>query len=297
MKLATSNTHNFLLHYGAIAAGGVLLMAAIGWVFSSHQVPLPAAHPAPAHAAPAAPAHAAPTHPATAPAPTAPVAFGPVMLPAQPAPHGLRQGYAVRAIASSPAPATYGDQPVWTQLATAAEPAPTGSWSTAFPAALRAISPSSGLVQTTITAYVHMQNSGAHVFILSVSGGPAKTSLTIDGQAAPLASVARTCSAFGGCPQNPTTSAGSVNLAGGLHTLTVTTQTSVGDQAATMDVYQRGPTAAMPAAIQPWAVPVAAAGTTTPTPTPKRAPTCWLPSMPPTEAASLPPCAQPGGAP
>ncbi|MHB1773561.1 MAG: hypothetical protein ACYCST_17835 [Acidimicrobiales bacterium] len=264
MKLATSNTHNFLLHYGAIAAGGVLLMAAIGWVFSSHQVPLPAAHPAPAHAAPAAPAHAAPVHPAiiaratTAPAPTAPVALGPVELPAQPAPQGLRQGYAVRAVASSPAPATYGDRPVWTQLATAVEPAPTGSWSTAIPASLRAIAPSSGLIQTVITSYIRIATAGQHVLILSVSGGPAKAALTVDGQADSLAAVTRTCSAFGGCPQAPTTSAGSVTLAVGLHVLIVTTQTSVGDQAANLDIYMRGPGAAMPMAIVPWAVPAGA---------------------------------------
>jgi|GEM_PF-3467631 hypothetical protein len=268
MKLANSHTHNFLLHYGAIAAGGVLLMAAIGWVFSSHQVPLPAAHPA--HAAPAAQAHAAPTHPATvarttttAVAPTPAVAPGPVMLPAQPSPAGLRQGYAVRAIASSPAPATYGDQPVWTQLAAAAEPSATGSWSTSIPASLRAIAPSAGLVQTQLTAYVRVLNSGQHVLILSVSGGPAKAALTIDGQAAPLALLARTCGVFTGCPQAPTTSAGSVTLAVGLHVLIVTTQTSVGDQAANLDIYMRGPGAAMPMAIVPWAVPAAAGATTT----------------------------------
>lgn len=305
MKLANSHTHNFLLHYGGIAAGAVLLMAAIGWVFSSHQVPLPAAHPAPAHAAPAAPAHAAPTHPATvarttttAVAPTPAVALGPVELPAQPSPAGLRQGYAVRAIASSPAPATYGDQPVWTQLAAAAEPSATGSWSTSIPASLRAIAPSAGLVQTQLTAYVRVLNSGQHVLILSVSGGPAKAALTIDGQAAPLASVARTCSAFGGCPQNPTTSAGSVTLAVGLHVLTLTAQTSVGDQAATMDAYMRGPGAAMPVAIVPWASPAGVAGTTTAAATPQKgAPSCWRPGMPLAEATRLPPCAQPGGAP
>ncbi len=300
MKLAQSHSHNFLLHYGGIAAGAILIVSAAGWIFSRPLPQLPATHPAPAHVAQT---HAAPTHPAsiahatTAVAPTL-AALGPVELPAQPTPTGLRQGYAQRAIASSPMPAVYGDQPQWTPLATAAEPSATGSWSTGVPQALRSIAPSAGLVQTVITAYVRVQNSGQHVLILSMSGGPAKASLTIDGQAAPLASVARSCSAFGGCPQNPSTSAGSVNLAPGAHVLTLTITTAVGDQAATLDVYERGPSAAMPMAITPWGVPAGAAGTTTAAATPQKgAPTCWRPSMPPAEAPSLPPCATAGGAP
>lgn len=299
MKLAQSHSHNFLLHYGGIAAGAILIVSAAGWIFSRPLPQLPATHPAPAHVAQT---HAAPTHPAsiahatTAVVPT-PAALGPVELPAQPAPAGLRQGYALRAIASSPTPAVYGDTPQWTPLATAAEPAPIGSWSTAVPAALRAIAPSAGLVQTRLTAYVHVQNSGAHVFILSVSGGPAKAALTIDGQAAPLAAVTRTCGVFTGCSQNATTSAGSATLAKGLHVLVLTAQTAVGDQAATLDVYERGPTAAMPTAIQPWGVPAGAAGTTTAAATPQKGAPCWRPSMPLAEVTSLPPCAQPGGAP
>ncbi len=267
MKLAQSHTHNFLLHYGSIAAAGVLIMAAIGWVFSgSHEPPLPATYPAPAHVAPVHPA--APARPATVAratsAPTPAVALGSVMLPAQPAPAGLRQGYAQRAIASSPAPATFGDQPQWTALATTVEPSATGSWSTSIPAALRAIAPSSGLTQTTLTAYVRVAHAGAHVLILSVSGGPTKAALVIDGQAAPLAQIARTCSAFGGCPQAPTTSAGSVALATGMHVLTLTTQTAVGDAPATLDIYMRGPGSAMPTAIVPWAVPAGVAKGATP---------------------------------
>ena len=213
--------------------------------------PLPAAHPA-------APARPATIARATS-APSTAVALGPVMLPAQPAPAGLHQGYAQRSIASSPAPATYGDQPIWTQLAATVEPSATGSWSTAIPAALRAIAPSSGLVQTQITAYVRVATAGAHTLILSVSGGPAKAALAIDGQAAPLAQIARACNAFSGCPQANTTGAGSVTLAAGLHVLTVSAQDAVGDPAATLDVYMRGPGAAMPTAIQPMAVPAGAA--------------------------------------
>ncbi len=296
-----SHTHSFLLGYLALGAVAVI---GVGMLFDALQnhwagvEGVPAAKPVPTHAAPAHPATVAHTATTTAPAPVA-AALGPVELPAQPAPSGLRQGYAVRAIASSPLPAAYGDRPQWTALATAAEPSPTGSWSTAVPQALRSIAPSAGLVQTTLTAYVRAANAGAHVLILSVSGGPAKAELTVDGQAAPLAQIARACSAFGGCPQANTTSAGSVTLAQGLHVLTLTATTAVGDQAATLDVYERGPSAAMPTAITPWSVPAGAAGTTTAVATPKKqAPTCWRPrSMPPAEAPSLPPCAQPGGAP
>lgn len=302
MKLANSHTHNFLLHYGGIAAVAVLLMAAIGTVFSSHQPPLPAAKPASAravvvsaHPAPTTPAHSATT--ATAPMPA--VALGPVELPAQPAPAGLRQGFALRAIASSPLPATYGDQPQWTALATVAEPSATGSWSTGVPQALRSIAPSSGLIQTTITGYIRIAHDGPHVLILSVSGGPAKAELTIDGQAAQLASVVRTCSAFTGCPQNPSTSAGSVNLAVGLHVWTLTAQASVGDAPAMMDIYMRGPGDSMPVAVTPWAVSAGAGGSAT-TPAPKApTPHCWRPSKTPSPAGatSLPPCATAGVAP
>ncbi|EQD63983.1 conserved hypothetical protein, secreted [mine drainage metagenome] len=292
MKFSSSHTHNFLIKYGGLA--GVAVLAVAGFAYFAHLpapselAPTPTPTVAPVH--PAVPAHPASVAHASSAA-TTPVVLGPVMLPAQPMPRGLRQGYAQRAIASSPAPATYGDHPVWTALATAAEPSPTGSWSTAIPASLRAISPSSGLVQTTITAYVRVQNNGAHVLILSVSGGPAKAVLIVDGQAAPLAQIARTCNAFMGCPQNAATGAGSVDLAAGLHVLTVTVQATVGDQAATLDVYMRGPGAAMPTAITPWAVPAGAAGTTTAA---KKAPTCWRPSMPRAEVTRLPPCAMAG---
>lgn len=301
MKLSASHTHNFLLGFLALSAVAVVGAAMLFGALQNHLAGVegvPAAKPVPAHVAPVHPAHpATAARSATAAAPVA-VALGPVELPAQPAPAGLRQGVALRAIASSPTPAVYGDQPVWTQLATATEPSATGSWSTAIPASLRAIAPSSGLIQTVITSYIRIATAGQHVLILSVSGGPAKASLTIDGQAAPLASVARTCSAFGGCPQNPTTSAGSVTLAVGLHVLTLTAQTSVGDQAATMDAYMRGPGAAMPVAIVPWASPAGVAGTTTAAATPQKgAPSCWRPGMPLAEATRLPPCAQPGGAP
>ena len=261
MKLANSHTHNFLIRYGSIAAAAVFGVAAVSAFLSAPTPPpLPTTHPAPA---PAPARVAARVHPAAtiahATSAPAPAVAGPVMLPAQPAPAGLRPGYAQRAIASSPAPAVYGDRPQWTALATAVEPAPTGSWGTSIPTSLRAIAPSSGLVQTTITADVRIQHAGAHVLILSVSGGPAKVSLTVDGQAAPLAQIARACNAFSGCPQNPTTSAASVTLAKGLHVLAVAAQDAVGDPAATLDVYMRGPGAAMPTAIQPMAVPAGAA--------------------------------------
>ena len=268
--------HEMLLGYLAIGAVGVIGASMVFGVIQDHWAglwaPLPAAKSAPTHAAPARPAPTAPAHPVTvahattAPAPTPAVALGPVMLPAQPSPQGLRQGYAVRAIASAPVPVTYGDQPQWTPLASEVEPAPTGSWSTAVPQALRSIAPSTGLVQTTITADIRIATADAHVFILSVSGGPAKASLTVDGQAVPLALITRVCSAFTGCPQDPTTGAGSATLAQGLHVLTVTAQTSVGavgDPAATLDIYMRGPSAAMPTAIQPWAVPAGTGGSTT----------------------------------
>lgn len=254
MKLAQSHTHNFLLHYGGGAALVVFGVAIVGAFLSEPTPPpLPAAHPAPARVV--APVHPAATiaHATTVPAPA--VALGPFMLPAQPAPTGLRQGYATRAVASSPLPATYGDQPQFTALATTTEPTPTGSWSTAIPAALRAIAPSAGLVQTTITAYAHVATAGPHVLILSVSGGPAKAALTVDGQAAPLTLITRACNAFSGCPQADTTGAGSVNLAAGLHIVTVIATTTVGDPPATFDVYARGPATAMPEAIVPWAVP------------------------------------------
>ena len=266
MKLANSHTHNFLLHYGGLAALVVFCVAIVSAFLSSPAPPtLPATHPAPAHVAPIRPAAATPTRPATtAPATTPAVALGPVELPAQLAPAGLRQGYAVRAVASSPLPAVYGDKPQWTALASETEPSATGSWSTALPAALRAIAPSAGLVRTRLMAYVRVQHQGAHTLILSVSGGPAKVSLTVDGQAAPLVQIARACSAFTGCPQADTTGAGSVTLAKGLHVLTLTAQDAVGDPAATLDVYQRGPSASMPVAVTPWAVPTSANGTTTP---------------------------------
>ena len=257
MKFANSHTHNFLLHYGAIAGGVILLVSAAGWIFSRPLPPLPATHPAPA------PAHPATIARATS-APTPAVALGPVMLPAQPAPQGLRQGFAQRAIASSPTPAAYGDLPVWTALAATTEPSATGSWSTTIPAVLRAIAPSAGLMRTRLTAYVRVANAGAHVFILSVGGGPAKAALTVDGQAVPLAQIARACAAFTGCPQNPSTGAGSVNLAVGVHVVTITATTAVGDQAATLDVYERGPGSAMPTAIVPWAVPAGVAKGATP---------------------------------
>ena len=257
MKLANSHTHNFLIRYGSIAAAAVFGVAAVSAFLSSPTpLPLPAAHPAPARVV--APVHPAPAARATS-APTPAVALGPVELPAQPAPAGLRQGYATRSVASSPAPEVYGDQPQWAVLASSTEPSATGSWSTSIPASLRAIAPSSGLVQTQIIAYVRVATAGPHTLILSVSGGPAKASLTIDGQAAPLVQTTRACSAFTGCPQNPTTSAGSVTLAKGLHVLAVTAQDAVGDPAATLDVYMRGPGAAMPTAIQPMAVPAGAA--------------------------------------
>lgn len=268
MKLAQSHTHNFLI--GAIALGAVAVIGA-SMLFGALQsllAPLPAAKPAPAPVAaparhaPIAPAHPAHTATAAAPAP-APVALGPVMLPAQPAPAGVRQGYAQRAIASAPIPATYGDAPQWVALATTVESSPTGSWSTAVPQALGAIAPSSGLIQTTVTADVRIAHDGLHVLILSVAGGPAKASLTVDGQAAALASVTRTCSAFTGCPQDPTTAAGSVTLAKGLHVVSLTAQDAVGDPAATLDIYMRGPGAAMPMAITPWAVPADAAANST----------------------------------
>lgn len=254
-----SKTHGFMMRYGGVAAVVVLGIAGFAWVSHPPALapePQPAPKPAAVHTAQAhtaAPAHPATIAPATsAPAPT--VALGPVMLPAQPAPAGVARGYAQRAIASSPAPAVYGDRPQWTPLATAAEPAPTGSWSTAVPAALRAIGPSTGLVQTQITAYIRVQQAGAHTLVLSANSGPVRASLTIDGQAQPLAIIARTCSAFTGCPATPTTSAGSVALAAGLHQILVTAQTAVGDAPAVLDVYARGPGASMPVAITPWAV-------------------------------------------
>ena len=258
MFQTNSKTHGFLLRYGGIAAAGVLLVAAFGWVFSLPlPPPLPVAKPARVALARPAPEHPAPVARAATVATSTPavaVALGPVELPAQPVPQGLRQGYAQRGIASSPAPATYGDLPVWTALASSVEPSATGSWGTEIPAALRAIAPSSGLVQTTITADVRIAHVGPHVLILSVAGGPAKVTLAVDGQASPLASVTRTCSAFTGCPQAPTTSAGSVALAAGMHVLTLTATTEVGDTASSLDVYSRGPGAAMPTAIVPWAV-------------------------------------------
>lgn len=257
MKLSQSHTHNFLLGYLALGAVAVLVVAGAAW-FSHLPTPTqPATHPAPVRVAPVHPVPVA--HAATSAAPTPAIELGPVELPAQPVPQGLRQGFALRAVASSPAPATYGDQPIWTPLAAETEPSVTGSWSTAIPAALRAIAPSSGLTQTTLTAYVRVQHAGAHVFILSVSGGPAKAALTADGQAAPLAQIARACSAFTGCPQAPTTGAGSATLAAGLHVLTLTARDAVGDPPATLNVYARGPGAAMPTAIQPMAVPAGAA--------------------------------------
>lgn len=322
MFQTNSKTHGFLMRYGAIAATAALIVSAGGWIFSR---PLPSSIPSmppsmpgagpcrscaalqrvPPHAAPAAPAQPAPARSATVAhstttAPTPAVALGPVMLPAQPAPAGLRRGFALRAIASSPTPAVYGDQPVWTALASETEAAATGSWSTAIPAALRSIAPSSGLVQTQLTASIRVATAGAHVLILSVSGGPAKAALTIDGQAIPLAQITRTCSAFTGCPQNPSTGAGSVMLAAGLHVLTLTATTAVGDEAATLDVYMRGPTAAMPVAIVPWAVPAGTGGSTAAVP--EMAPTtphCWRPSKSPSPAGatSLPPCATAGVAP
>ena len=262
MKLANSHTHNFLLRYGGIAAAAVFGVAAVSAFLSSPTPPpLPATHPAPARVA--APVHPAAIARATS-APTPAVALGPVMLPAQPVPQGLRQGFALRAIASSPLPATYGDQPIWTQLAATVEPSATGSWSTSIPTALRAIAPSAGLVRTRLTAYVRVANAGPHVLILSVSGGPAKAALTVDGQAAPLAQSVRACNAFSGCPQAPTTGAGSATLAAGLHVLTLTAQDAVGDPPATLDVYARGPSASLPEAIVPLAVPAGTSGNTTP---------------------------------
>ena len=269
------SSHEMLVGYLALAAAAVIGASMLFGVIQDHWADIegvPAAKPLPTHVAPVHPAPTAPAHPATvahatttAPAPVA-AALGPVEveLPAQPAPAGLRQGFALRAIATSPAPAAYGDQPIWTPLAATTEPAQTGSWSTAIPAALRAIGPSAGLVQTQLTAYVRIATAGPHVLILSVSGGPAKAALTVDGQAAPLAQITRTCSAFTGCPQNPSTAAGSVNLAVGVHVVTVTAQTAAGDPPATMDVYVRGPGAAMPVAIAPWAVPAGAAKGVTP---------------------------------
>lgn len=268
MKLSSSHTHNFLMNYAGVAAVGVLIAAAVGWGLSPtfSPAPLPAAKPvyvavAPAHHAPTVPARARSASATVAPMPT--VALGPVELPAQPEPVGLRQGEALRSIASSPAPVDHGDQPDWTALAAIAEPSPTASWSTSIPKALRAIAPSSGLLQTQITAYLRIATAGPHVFILSGSSGPVRAILTLDGQAVPLAEITRVCGVFGGCPQASSTGAGGATLAVGLHVVTITAQTLVGAQAGTLNVYERGPAAAMPTAIVPWAVPAGGGGNTT----------------------------------
>lgn len=263
-----SKTHSFLMSYGGIAAVAVIAVAAMGWITHLPTPSEPAPNPAPAPAvhpvAIAAPAHTTTVAPATsAPAPTV-SAIGPVLLPAQPEPAGLTRGYVARSIASSQQPAV-GDRPVWTPLASEAEASPTASWSTAIPAAMRSIAPSSGIVRTRLVAFVRVATAGAHTIILSVSNGPARASVTIDGQAQPLATIARACSAFTGCPAAPTTDAGAAQLAAGLHTITLTATSAVSDPPTVLDVYSRGPGASMPVAIVPWAVHATAADTTTPT--------------------------------
>lgn len=202
--------------------------------------PQPATKPAPV---------AKPAQPATATSAPAPVAIGPVELPAQPAPAGLESGHVVRSVYS-------GSPGNWTLVGAGLESSPVSSRSNALPADLAALAPSNTGRRTTWSGWFRVSTSGNFTFYLSATGGAAAVNLIIDGQPSPTASIDRKCNPFDGCPKDPTNGLGGADLAAGWHNFQVSSTAPAGADAAVITLFARRPGAAMPAEL----IPSAAAG-------------------------------------
>ena len=201
---------------------------------------------------------------ATAAAPAVALAIGPVMLPAQPAPANLVRGTTTRALDAAPKPEQFtGKLPTdWATVASVIEQTPTASWSTAPGKTLQSVDPSSGYVRDTWTAWIHVAHDGAHTLVLRLSQGSALTAtVTTDNTASPAITASRNGAWSGSGPA--TTSIATVGLMTGWHSITVQVIQLATDEAATVDLYMRGPAASVPIAIVPSA-PAAAVSRTTP---------------------------------
>ena len=238
----TNGRHS--LHIVRWAAIVIVFMLGLSWAigFFQHHVPTAASTPAPAHVTAPAPAGAAsPAHASTMILPA-----GPVTLPAQPVPAGLMPGHAQISLASA-----INQQAPWTALGAATISAPTASLSTKAPRALAAVAPSNGLVRYRWRGWFSAPVAGTYTLAASVSGGAVGAlDLRVDGVAAPVLSVSRSCGLWGDCPPAPTTGAGSVALAAGWHEGMVTIKVDAGSRA-DITLYMRAPNAGAPVVLVP----------------------------------------------
>ncbi|EQD32239.1 hypothetical protein B1B_17768, partial [mine drainage metagenome] len=144
----------------------------------------------------------------------------------------------------------------WIDLGDAVIHAPTASFSTLAPRALRAVAPSSGYVRVRWSGWIDAPAPGTYTLALSVSGGPTQSALlTVDGMAQPIASAQRACGWMGMCSLPTSTAAGVVALAQGWHIVQVEIVAPVpagaGEQAADVTIYARAPNSDTPAVLVP----------------------------------------------
>ena len=236
-----------------VAAVGVTVIGLALINDMTNNVPIaPATHPAPA----AHPAHAATSAATTAPAQPA----GPILLPAQQPGGTMEHAHARIALASAQAAAG-----PWVRLGHAVVHAPTSSFSTIAPAALRAVAPSSGYVRVRWTGWINAPTGGTYTLAMSVSGGPTQSAaMTVDGLAQPIASAARECGWMGMCSLPTSTAAGAVALAKGWHIVQIEViapaAAGAGSEPADVTIYARAPHAGAPAVLAPsWPAPAQSA--------------------------------------
>ncbi|MCK9367401.1 MAG: hypothetical protein M0P72_09685 [Metallibacterium scheffleri] len=244
MNIFNTNGHHSMHLFRWVAVVAVV----IGGIALLNSIVQPTAQPA---------AQPAPAHPASAPAPAAKPATstaqpaGPILLPAQAPGGAMRGAHAQIALASAQAAAG-----PWIDLGDAVISAPTSSFSTIAPSALRAVAPSSGYVRMRWSGWIEAATGGTYTLALSVSGGPTQSaSLTVDGMAQPIASAQRACGWMGMCSLPTSTAAGVVALAQGWHIVQVQIIAPVaagaGEQAAYITIYARAPGSGTPAVLVP----------------------------------------------
>ena len=242
----TNGHHSMHLFRWLMIGGGLILALALATTVVSDLTPAPA----PAPVVVPHPAATGTPHPVARPA--APVVpTGPILLPGQQPGGVMRGAHAQVAIASAQVAAG-----PWTDLGDVVIHAPTASFSTVAPTALRAVAPSSGWVRVRWSGWMKAQAGGVYTLAMSVSGGPTQSVvMTVDGIAQPVASAVRNCGWMGMCQLPTSTAAGSVALAAGWHLVQVTViapaAAGAGSQPADVTIYARAPDSGTPAVIVP----------------------------------------------
>jgi len=252
----TGGRHSLhLVRWAGVVVAFAMALSVITGLFTSHPAhqatpapaPAPRIAPAPASRPAVAPGtpHVA-AEPATAPAQPA----GPILLPAQQPGGTMRVAHAQIALASGAAAGP------WIDLGDAIVHAPTSSFSTVAPAALRAVAPTTGYARVRWSGWIQAPVAGAYTLAMSVSGGPTQSAaMRVDGVAQPIASATRACGWMGMCSLPTSTAAGSVALAPGWHIVQVTViapaSAGAGSQPADVTVYARAPDSGTPAVLVP----------------------------------------------